>query len=583
MECKKCMSVADIKKSHAEDQSGESVGVKTICPKDSASASSSVVESSLSMPVMVSVPVEPYKTMAECKTAKKYIESQRAYQNSFIGHCFRSVMTEHSSVGFEFEFTGHSIFALDSHVALGSSGALSALFGICFELESDSGQIIEIGMPPFLIPRIEGKHNKEEIAAVFACMKDAMLSIKRVAVNDKHSLDKLLCLVEQEGIGDKWSKKTQRILEVCDPTSDKAKGDKVYSQMNISMSAVESAELIKASREWFADKKDWNACEESLIGEAYRTLEEWDNGKQAAVIHINKALVNTLAIPSLVYPRRNGNPVPENMDYSSMVKEMASVWVKDSPANILATLSEPGDRGELKQHAKSAFEKVIEPRLQTLIGYMRVDEEGAVGRPFAYEKEQWAKINTVFQQDPEWIYEGTRINLLVLGKAVPISFEPVRSMLDKWAELVEDDDYRGFEDLVGKGFLPHGVDGKGVDDEENRKALYDELFGQIEGAIDTAHKKAVAEASTQTVYDNISNEVTSMIDRLGGGAVDFGAHTFNGETFGEGFGVRKDTFVKYFNSACLSGFSGVPERVYNVVEIRSDLAVKKYLGIAVVV
>ncbi|WP_460410681.1 MULTISPECIES: hypothetical protein [unclassified Pseudomonas] len=583
MECKKCVSVADIKKAHAEDQSGESVGVKTVCPKDSASASSSVVESSLSMPVMVSVPVEPYKTMAECKTAKKYIESQRAYQNSFIGHCFRSVMTEHSSVGFEFEFTGHSIFALDSHVALGSSGALSALFGICFELESDSGQIIEIGMPPFLIPRIEGKHNKEEIAAVFACMKDAMLSIKRVAVNDKHSLDKLLCLVEQEGIGDKWSKKTQRILEVCEPTSDKAKGDNVYSQMNISMSAIESADLITASREWFAEEKDWNECEKSFIGDTYRTLENLHNGKQAAVIHINKALVNTLAIPSLVYPRRNGNPVPENMDYSSMVKEMASVWVKDSPANILATLAGPGDREELKQHAEFAFETVIKPKLNTLIGYMRVDEEGAVGRPFAYEKEQWAKINTVFQGEPEWICEDTRSKLLVLGKTVAISFEPVLTRLDEWGKLIKNDDYREFDDLVKEGFLAVEVGDESVDRESTRASFYADRYRQIKEAIDTACQKAVAEASTQTVYNDIEKEVTHMIGRLGGGAVDFGAHSFANETFGEGFGVRKDTFVKYFKSECPSWASGMPELVYNVVEIRSDLAVKKYLGIAVVV
>lgn len=561
----------------------------------------------------------------------------------------RRLMREHNTVGFEFEFIGHDYKGLDAHVIFTTSGPLSNLFELGFVLESDANDIVEIGMPPFLIPKIDGKPNKPEIGAVYLKMEAAMRQIKKMALKDKaiheeiDALDKSIVGLVNEDDASKSSANQEvsaeiealqlselepvpvkkdsikpggaedinlaKLVELCkeylfaqgwtdilhgdigiiNAEVKKAGGAAVYSQMNISMDGFESAELIVAARALFSKR---NFCEDSPIGLAYFALQDEGvneadyKGTLAQFVHVNKALASTLAIPSISLRQRNGDVVSGDDDLSSAVKELASVWVKDALPNILSTLG-VFDREVLATHAVKAKNTVIKENLDSLMVGVNAAEDYLNGS-IETKVKNWTLMNNLCCSA---IDKGTYQEILrcahVLGLppgcVIQEAARVASACLDDTGEyLVGEAAKRRLDDL--KQAPERNPEITDMDYlsvcEVKTAALYDQKCAFLKKEV-LEQVKAVeaSEARHDFIVGKVNREIDALIERIRDPSiVTFDRPAFTAEQYGDGMGVRKDTFINGRVYPCC-GKEGMKGIEYNIVELRSMPAVGKYLGL----
>lgn len=561
----------------------------------------------------------------------------------------RRLMREHNTVGFEFEFIGHAHKGLDAHVIFTTSGPLSSLFGLGFVLESDANDIVEIGMPPFLIPKIDGKPNKPEIGAVYLKMEAAMRQIKKMALKDKaihaeiDALDKSIVGLVNEADASQLSGNQEisaeiealqlselepvpvkkdsikpggaedinlaKLVELCkeylfaqgwtdilhgdigiiNAEVKKAGGAAVYSQMNISMDGFESAELIVAARALFSKR---NFCEDSPIGLAYFALQDEGineadyKGTLAQFVHVNKALASTLAIPSILFRQRNGDVISGDDDLSSAVKELASVWVKDALPNILSTLG-VFDREVLATHAVKAKNTVIKENLDSLMVGVDAAEEYLNGS-LEEKVESWRQMSKlclgaidkvtylqilscalVLRLPPGCvIQEAARVASRCLdNEGEYLVGEAAESCLNDLKQLPERN-----PDMTDEAYLSI-CDAKVV-------ALYDQKSAFLKDEVlEQAKVVESSEAPHDLIVDKVNREIDALIERIRDpSVVTFDRPAFTAEQYGDGMGVRKDTFINGQVYPCC-GKEGMKGIEYNIVELRSMPAVGKYLGL----
>ena len=489
-------------------------------------------------------PVGAYKKMGGCASPKEFIEHQKNYQNKLKHEYSKaSIMTSHRSVGFEYEFTGHSLKNAPSHVSLASSAEHSELFGIKFELETDSGAVVEIGMPPFLVPnRPDGSPDKAELQAIHVQMSKAMLEVKKAAIEMAEQgpvkLPAFVGLLEQKGLGEAWRISTApedagmiEKLEIRKPTAQKLDGDNIYSQMNISLNGNESAELISSVEQHFA--QDPRFAEQSAMGTAYKHLKELAAEKgldpgAAPVVHLNKALANTLAIPSILL--QGEKELDSDHDLSSAVKELFSVWVKDSLPNILATTSATKDDLE---KLKAFAVKHAAPLMATQLHAVRTTLEG-----MAHSRDNEPAAWRGFVKNHGGYFDSSTLKSLTDHAGLNL-------------------DAPHFKDILA---LAKTLDKSMVDDvfvDENGKEVEDGAagFDALQAAYDSNNEKfneLIAQApqawNKSAFFDQIEStvvkEIDHMIQKIGAGEViGVPAAKFQNEEFGpsKGIGVRKDT------------------------------------------
>ncbi|RON69678.1 hypothetical protein BK671_09695 [Pseudomonas fluorescens] len=557
-------------------------------------------------------------------------------------------MREHNTVGFEFEFIGHDYSGLDAHVIFTTSGPLSNLFELGFVLESDANDIVEIGMPPFLIPKIDGKPNKPEIGAVYLKMEAAMRQIKKMALKDKTihaeidalnksiiglvieddasqssanqavsaemdalqlselepvpvkkdsikpggaediNLAKLVDLCKECLFAQGWSDIRHGDIGIINAEVKKAGGAAVYSQMNISMDGFESAELIVAARKLFPQR---NFCEDSPIGLVYFALQDEGKngvaykGTQAQFVHVNKALASTLAIPSILFRQRNGDVISGDDDLSSAVKELASVWVKDALPNILSTLG-AFDREELANHAAKAKDLVVNA-LGPLMERINAKEDDLNGS-IETKVKNWMRMNNLCCSTVDkFTYQE------ILNCARVLGLPPV-CVIQETARVASTclDDAGDY--LIGEAAKSCLNDLKQLPDRNSEMTdeaylsacnaevakLYDQQWASLKNEV-LEQVKAVEASEARHVFivDKVNREIDALIERIRDPSiVTFDRPAFTAEQYGDGMGVRKDTFINGQVYPCC-GKEGMKGIEYNIVELRSMPAVGKYLGL----
>ncbi|NHZ42475.1 hypothetical protein [Massilia aquatica] len=489
-------------------------------------------------------PVSAYKKMSDCASPKEFIEHQKNYQNKLKQEYSKdSIMTSHRSVGFEYEFTGHSLKNAPSHISLASSAAHSELFGIKFELETDSGAVVEIGMPPFIVPnRPDGSPDKAELQAIHGQMSKAMLEVRNSAIEmagqGAVKLPEFVDLLAQKGLGTGWKVSaapehagTIENIEIRKPTAQKLAGDNIYSQMNISLNGNESAELIASVEEHFAH--DPRFAEQSAMGTAYQGLKNLAAQRGldpagAPAVHLNKALANTLAIPSILLQAEPG--LDSDHDLSSAVKELFSVWVKDSLPNILATTSATkDDLAHLKAFATEYAAPFVAGQLHAVRTTLEAMPHSRDNEPAA-----WGK----FAQNHGGYFDSSTLRSLKQHAGLNLDAPHFKHILDA-AEVLD-------KSMVNDAFVDAG--GNEVNEGDAGFDALQETYDRNNSAFNDLIAHAPQAWNKSAFFDGVEStvvkEIAHMIQKIGSDEViGVPATRFQHEEFGpsKGIGVRKDT------------------------------------------
>ena len=518
-------------------------------------------------------PVKDYQNMATCGSPGAFIAHQKNYQDSLHKDFSKnSILASHRSVGFEYEFTGHSLKDTPSHITLASSDAHSKLFGLKFELETDSGNVVEIGMPPFLVPNMpDGKPDKAEIQAIHQKMREAMGKVRdkadESAKTGDTSLSAFVEILRTEGLGTGWKLSTKekdietiKNIKIRKPTSGKLANDTVYSQMNISLTGDESGKLIASAKAHFKDK---NFAEESAIGIAYNALETLATAsgiKPEQAAHVSKALANTLAIPSILLQKEI--PAGGDHDLSSAVKELFSVWVKDSLPNILATTSaSKEDLIRLKDFAAGPAKKAVMGELDKMLTDLKV-------MPHSQDStfKAWERLKEQFN---EGFDSGTLELLKRETKVIADSdiFKPILTL----AETLHNSMDASSEFIRADGTTVTGDD----EDYQQFQDTYDNNYGEFEKQKNETATPLTKDALFSSIRATVEAEIDNMNALIGSSNVVGVPKTaeFQSEEFGkpEEIGVRKDTQLAHSETN--------PAKLRtSVAEVRSDPAMKHFFN-----
>lgn len=525
-------------------------------------------------------PTAGYQSINDFPSPREFIAHQKKYQDTLQkDHLKAGILASHRSVGFEYEFTGHSLPKAGSHISLASSEKHSELFGIRFELETDSGAVVEIGMPPFIVPnKADGKPDKAELQAIHLKMSAAMLEVRQAASGmGDVDLNTFIGLLEEKGLGDGWkvsgdpkNAETTTSIKIKEPTAQKLAGDRIYAQMNISLNGAESGQLIASARNAFAHDK--NMAELSGLGTAYDELERLalthlkEHGKGAVeglpphFVHLNKALANTLAIPSILHQKEMEQAGDE--DLSSAVKELFSVWVKDSLPNILATTSATREElADLKNFAATHAKPAVMAELKTVLENSTT-LQGAKEEEFA----AWKAFGSHYKRDDSFSsasMDGFKRHSHLVTKSA--DFAPIREIAQRLAASMDKED----------NFVKNG---KIVDEGPEFKAMMDTYTADNEALYSLIADMAKAH-SKEGLFDQITRtveaEIDNMIARIGTDQVVGVPATaaFQSEEFGkpDGIGVRKDTQIRH-------GETEAAKLRDSVVEVRNGAAMTHFFN-----
>jgi hypothetical protein len=481
----------------------------------------------------------------------------------------QSVMSSHRSVGFEYEFAHHSLY-VGAHISLAVSEPFSRLFPVPFELETDSNEVVEIVMPPFVIPNaVDGGPDKKKLAAVHKAMKKTMEGARDNGYDERSTIPELLPKLEKLGLGIKWQpqpsvQKGGRCNKMhLKKINDGKLKDNVYSQMNISLTGDESSHLIQTMQEHFS--KDSNSAEKGILGNAYRALEQLAENKSVpkqAVVHLHKAFANMLAIPSIMLKNIEDltEELPENLDLSSEVKELFSVWVKDSVPNVLATTST--DPALLANYAPHAARLVADDFLPLVLK----DIERLTFRSESDDKMQKLQEQKLQEIQSKFSFEcwSSYEQLEQYKQHIPEDIKALMPLAQDICKMMKAYDYAGtFTDQE----TADPSDG-GAQERFNTRnnAFFQELRNRLNLARESKQLPKPIERLKTTVLKEMKNLLLLM---AAPGVVQAEHTTFRREVFGDGSGVRKDTYVRQLPGA-KAGLR------HSVTEIRSEAAMKVF-------
>ncbi|RSZ61107.1 hypothetical protein HF313_16410 [Massilia atriviolacea] len=538
-------------------------------------------------------PIDGYKKIADM-SAGDFIAEQKAYQTKLLSkHTKDSIMSSHRSVGFEYEFTGHSLAGTASHIILARTPPQSDLFGIGFELETDSGDVVEIGMPPFIVPnKTDGSPDRKEIQEIHIKMRAALGEV-RTAANKLGSanLDALLELLKEKGVGTGWVRSTAQEsaieidnMQIVEPTASKLQGGNIYSQMNISLNGDEIADAIIGSRVDSQDE-DTSTADRSHMGILCKELDDTalahleaqagDDAELEALpahfIHLNKALANTMAIPSILIQRVA--TLPDDDDYSSIVKELASVWAKDWVPNILATTSASrDDLAAMKTYAQNNAKPLALKKLEGLLTELQGKE--GLTNPRQVENNAWVAFKNGSHDE---YFNGTTLTRLTNHSEALKNNEQYRSILALATELNELVDSDGNLVNAQKKVVPEDhKDYSGLDEVYADK---NERFNQRVATETRASAWTPLMAGVKAVVEREIDNTIAMIDSEA-----VVSHPNPRETGGEEYGiagrpgVRRETYVDQplTQAEAEAGGKRQEDLLAIVTELRSSLAMKQY-------
>lgn len=459
-----------------------------------------------------------------------YMASQKAYQETLKDVSKSELYSTHRSVGFEFEFGKHNQEGLGSHIVLAKSNNFSSLFDLPFVLETDSGSVLEIGFPPLLFRnRPGGGPNSSAISHIF---RKAQTEIGAIGNATEKGVAELCNDLSEKGFGADW--KLESGYETL-RTKDKSGVNKfgrrgVYSQMNISLSSEESAQLIEVMRH--AEK---GTAENGVLGSRYEEMISKMNGKSSynAKIQLAKVYANLFAAFDISRMKDRGIPDRDGFDLASTVKELYGVWVKDSPVNIL-----------------SPFKGMID----------KVDVDAA----YLYTKEKLEEdisaLKEMIPKPHETIYE--QIQKAFGGEYTDGCFDEVLKS-----------DFQGKMGLQNfdkemKRLLEEGENVQSEEDEVKYKEFYKYHNQTFKPWFDKQQFEAITPVTNATAP--IMRELNNMTGWILSNVIVFLGNTeFGKETFGMGLGVRKDTML----SPILDEHR---KPMMSVAELRSDYVINKF-------
>ena len=527
-----------------------------------------------------------------------FLHAQAEYQNQLANTYSKSkIMQDHQSVGLEFEFATYSSKdSLESHLILAESKPFSNLFPLSFVLETDSGYELEIGFPPLLIPI--NQMTKKHISNIWTTMRRKMAEIRENCGNQ--SIEDLKNEIQNNGIGYGWKMngdqhKKMRVSSIRGKHLETT--DNVYSQLNISMDATESAKHL---REFAKDPTNSTPAEIKLIHPIYDAVQnilakelskdEIVDVSNNIFTHLSKAVTNIMAIPSIHIV---SNPIFNSLfikdyvfDLHSTVKELHGIWIKDSLPNILRTIGS-------KNLVPAA--QLLEKTKGALLNYIKLEMQQNIAEVVNADTKKSAKkysdlelINVIQSLDNsnilanEW-FENVNWeshNLLIK------SFKIVNSNFD---QLFINDKLGLFIELEGCQLKVNEL--KNIFDlfeeetgqEKNEAITYlgpDDDWSKVNNTIEEL--KAIIEhlqsfnISTDVVINifcrEITNEINGTINLLKNSKkfISSPKSKFNKEQFGTGHGVRKDTHIPTLQTEDGQG--------KNVAEIRGDSLINKYVN-----
>lgn len=504
---------------------------------------------------------------------KRTLDEQRTLQNSIAERIARGdttldkVMKDYNSVGFEYEFTGHNKPSMESHVSLAKSENFSKLFKLGFEIESDSGAVVEIGIPPMLVKKTSDRTaDLNAIKEMHETFEGAMAAVRKEGNEGHYGIETLAnTLNEKLGLSevDKGAgfKKTDAAsdLTLCEPTADKLSGGKIYSQMNISMTGQESGHFILRSQEHFKEKP--NFAEKSILGDTLKELQgvNIDGLSPESQIHIQRALANTLAIPSLLAKEKLGN----EHDMSSAVKELQSVWIKDSLPNILQTSG--ADKDALDRFAsgqggaRAAMQEVMDTALTKAMVPVKEALTETMQKESTAQKRQILDVQKLTQGAAPSSSKELDAALQKIENPT-VRLEATRQVTEIMTMMDETDDFTQTE-------KDNGGAGEALKRYETKVATLEKYLATEIAAVD----KNVEHKYLGSIEDTVRSEIRGLLNSVNRpDLVGVDGSKFGKESFGTGTGVRKDTFIGRDASVKKADLS------HSVVEIRSPDAMKFY-------
>ncbi|UTY58392.1 hypothetical protein [Massilia sp. erpn] len=509
-------------------------------------------------------PTHEYEKIGDLGVAK-FIEKQKDYQAKLLnGKCTKEqILLSHRSVGFEYEFIGHSMKELPSHVKLAKSESYSDLFKMPFELESDSGDVVEIVMPPFIVPNLpDGGPDQEEIHAIYVEMEKAVAEVRDEVIKKGGEGVKLSDFIEElnkKGLGQGWelSKESGDVpseMNIKESDAEKFKGGRIYSQMNISLDGDESARLINIIHKKF----DPGTAEKTIIGETYNALEgkipkDVEGGHY---IHLIKTMASSLAIPSILLQKERVE-VSRDDDLSSTVKELLGTWVKDSMPNILKTTSASrDDLIKLKDFAENEAKPIILESFEKLKGGLEYYH------PRKNEYEEWGK----FKKEVAERNEQMAVSESELGEIDEEKYAAIRES-DEFRKCTKMTEWLG-SSVIGDVFY---LDGEKVEsghaEFKNMENKYNKYYGKLDLKINNKLDALDERKIFNTIWDTFNDEISNIIDKIDTPEVVTVERTdFKNEKFRKGeVGVRKDTYIL-----------PDPNSIMSVVELRSDAIINAF-------
>lgn len=285
------------------------------------------------------------------QTLPQLLAAQKAWQDFLNdeGLSKKAIMSVHRSFGMEYEFATwelvpHGNAAVVSHTAVGHSAPFSDLFGVPFVLETDAQEELEMVVPPLLAGAGDGTVNKAFIRNAHALLRTYMVDLRNDNTGVRVDLLDLSPLCD----GWNWEDAASEIQVSANRTKWADKPDQIAYQLNISLTPAEIAERIGAVGDGHLDDNHGevytNIRQRFLTNALYTGLPSAArrNAIKPAILLLAKGISNSIAIPTLRLVALTREPWPRG-DMHSYVKDLHSLWIKDSVPNItVAALTHSG-------------------------------------------------------------------------------------------------------------------------------------------------------------------------------------------------------------------------------------------------